>query len=66
LVKLKTAFSITSKEALTMVPSLPHCLFSGGRRDLDWVAQRLTERGVATKITLEPSQETAQSVFVFP
>ena len=48
---------------MAMVPKLPHCMLSGIRRHLEWVATRLAEFGIATEITLENSSNTAKAVF---
>jgi hypothetical protein len=66
IVKLKSAFSLTTSDAMRMVPKLPHCLFSGVRRHLDWVARQLTEHNIATDVTLEESPDVAQSIFTLP
>lgn len=66
ILKFKTAFATTTKDALAMVPDLPHCLFSGVRRHLDWVADQLADLDIATDISLEDSPDMAQSVFTFP
>lgn len=66
IVNLKAALAIATQQAQAMVPALPHCLFAGIRRHLDWVAQRFADRGVTTEITLERAADVAQSVFTFP
>lgn len=66
ILKLKNAFAITTQDAVTMVPALPHCLFFGLRRHLDWVARHLSDQGVATRIELETAPHTAQFGFTLP
>ena len=63
IVKLKTALGITTAEARKLVPRLPHCLFSGIRRELDWAAHCLTARGISVEIVLEESAAVAQIGF---
>lgn len=63
ILKIKAAFEISTVQARALVPKLPHCLFSGIRRHLDFVSQKLKESGVMTNVTLEESKLVAQSVF---
>jgi len=64
--KLKTAFSLNTTAARALVPKLPHALFAGMRRHLEWVAAELVSLGVATTITLEQATDVAQQHFVLP
>jgi hypothetical protein len=66
IVRVKTAFAINTAAAKDMVPSLPHCLFSGVRRHLEWVATHLNSLGVSTEITIEQSAGVAQTAFELP
>lgn len=66
ILKLKNGFAINTSQAKQMVPALPHCLFAGKRRHLDWVAGHLNDHGVKTDIKLEQSATLAQQAFVLP
>jgi len=66
IIHLKNALAITTPDAAKMVPLLPCCLFSGIRRHLQWMADKLSEYSIDTRIDLQHGDDPAYQVFVLP